>query len=154
MSPQTSSLTSQSSPILTNQGSAFWTNQTVKILSPHLHMSGPIQDQRRDFSLHKSAPNWLKVCTFLCTEDCFPDWTWKTEDISLVWTGVEQSCLAGDGLHSRATLPEGPHAVPQPCCIILSCDTIELSHNCAILQDCCITIELFALNTFSFFTGP
>lgn len=64
---------------------------------------------------------------------CFPGWSWNTEDISLVWTGVEQSCLAGDGLHSRATLPEGP-----PCC-----STAMLYYNWVVMLLSCLTTVLF-----------
>ena len=35
------SLTNQSGFILTNQESAYWTNQTVKICDPHLYEDGP-----------------------------------------------------------------------------------------------------------------
>lgn len=37
--------------ILTNQDSASWTNQTVKIWSLHLHEDGPIRNQGRDLSV-------------------------------------------------------------------------------------------------------
>ena len=108
--PSTFSLMNQSSSILTNQKSAFWTTQTIRIGSPHLHEDGPIRGKGQDFSLFKSAALWLGECTFLSMKDWrlhFPVWGWNTKCVSpdqneAEQTSAEQSCLAGEGPCPRA----------------------------------------------------
>ncbi|KAF6078369.1 hypothetical protein HJG60_009213 [Phyllostomus discolor] len=65
---------SQNDSVPTNQDSTFWTNQTVKTWSPHLHEDRPIRDHGRDsclpyFAVYNAHP---RVCVRYDTGLLYP----------------------------------------------------------------------------------
>ena len=82
----------QNSSIPTNQDSAFWANQTVRIWSPHLHETGQPGSKGKDFAFMSQVP-WLEL---------------KHQMSVLEQTNVDQSrpmqsCLAKEGPGPRVT---------------------------------------------------
>lgn len=79
----------------------------------------------------------------------------RLEQTKQEWSRPEQNCLAKEGLPQGFLTQRPPcrYGIPQHAVSHLSCTTIEILHNCATPQTCCIMIKLFALNKISFFTA-
>ena len=119
-----------SGSILTNQDSAFWTNQIARICSPPLHEDRSTRYQGRGLLSIKAGASLSQEAYFPFPRQLRTAFLLKEADLhGAEWTTPE--------------LPNWRGAWPQ------GCDMAML-----FSQSCCITIELFALNKVSFFTAP
>lgn len=100
--------------ILTNQDSALWTNQTVRVWSPYLHEHRPIGDQGRGLlSIYSSSP--------LAAGAQFPSRN-RNSGFASKRSRTDQSGPSPGPPHGHAELlvPELEHrgALPQRCCAV------------------------------------
>ena len=133
-------LMNQGSSILTDEDNAFWSNQTAKIWSPHLHEDGPNQGAGAGTSVYISQlPSGPERVLSLSTED----WV-SPADLThgRCVTGAERmGAELSRPVQSRAELSSLRAAWSQGRC------TPGLQHSRGISQLSC-----FALNIVSFFT--
>lgn len=148
--------------ILTNQDSTLWSNQTVRLWSPHLHKNGPVRDysgtsrgplrtRGRDFSLYSPCGSgWQvfppKTVVSLAATDHRRCLSWAEQSR---WSGLEQSwAVRGEGPSVH------PWATSQPCRLLVVLSHCRAFSKLCAWHLCRITVELLVLNKVSSFAVP
>lgn len=89
--------TDQSGSVPINQDSAFWTDQTVRIQSSHLHNNGPIRNKGRITFLYKPASPSSQPCTLsVSIEKCIKAEAAALELNSLSQADSHMNCITAE----------------------------------------------------------